>query len=194
MFIRTLDTPNPEVLKFAFEYTINSGEPLTFMIQDAVKSHPLAEALFTISDILSIFIGSDFISIGKKESAEWFLLKPQIVAILMDYTLSGAPIFGETEEDDNTESDDSYSGLDLGDCDLNNPIIKQIVDIIEEKVRPAVAMDGGDIIFRGFKEGVVNVSLHGACNGCPSSTATLKDGMESMLKHYIPEVMEVKAV
>jgi Fe-S cluster biogenesis protein NfuA len=191
MFIRNVETPNPNVLRFIFGFAINTGEPISFVNQIEAKQHPLAEGLFTIGGLVSVFIGNDFISIGKDDSVEWFLIKPPIISILMDYTLSGAPIFGENAnviQNDDTK----YENLDLGNTDLNDPIIKQIVDIIEERVRPAVAMDGGDIVFRGFKDGIVFVSLHGACSGCPSSSVTLKDGVESMLKHYIPSVLEVK--
>ncbi len=189
MFIRTAETPNPNVLRFIFGFVVNSGDTISFVNEIEAKQHPLAEGLFTIGGLVSVFIGNDFISIGKEESVDWSLIKPSIISILLDYTLSGAPIFGENTELPN--DDKKYENLDIGSSDINNPVIKQIIDIIEERVRPAVAMDGGDIIFRGFKDGIVFVSLHGACSGCPSSSVTLKDGVENMLKHYVPSVTEV---
>ena len=189
MFIRTAETPNPNVLRFIFGFVVNSGDTISFVNEIEAKQHPLAEGLFTIGGLVSVFIGNDFISIGKEESVDWSLIKPSIISILLDYTLSGAPIFGENTELPN--DDKKYENLDIGSSDINDPVIKQIIDIIEERVRPAVAMDGGDIIFRGFKDGIVFVSLHGACSGCPSSSVTLKDGVESMLKHYVPSVTEV---
>ena len=189
MFIRTAETPNPNVLRFIFGFVVNSGDTISFVNEIEAKQHPLAEGLFTIGGLVSVFIGNDFISIGKEESVDWSLIKPSIISILLDYTLSGAPIFGENTELPN--DDKKYENLDIGSSDINDPIIKQIIDIIEERVRPAVAMDGGDIIFRGFKDGIVFVSLHGACSGCPSSSVTLKDGVENMLKHYVPSVTEV---
>jgi Fe-S cluster biogenesis protein NfuA len=189
MFIRTAETPNPNVLRFIFGFVVNSGDTISFVNEIEAKQHPLAEGLFTIGGLVSVFIGNDFISIGKEESVDWSLIKPSIISILLDYTLSGAPIFGENTELPN--DDKKYENLDIGSSDINDPVIKQIIDIIEERVRPAVAMDGGDIIFRGFKDGIVFVSLHGACSGCPSSSVTLKDGVENMLKHYVPSVTEV---
>lgn len=189
MFIRTAETPNPNVLRFIFGFVVNSGDTISFVNEIEAKQHPLAEGLFTIGGLVSVFIGNDFISIGKEESVDWSLIKPSIISILLDYTLSGAPIFGENTELPN--DDKRYENLDIGSSDINDPVIKQIIDIIEERVRPAVAMDGGDIIFRGFKDGIVFVSLHGACSGCPSSSVTLKDGVENMLKHYVPSVTEV---
>ncbi len=192
MFIKTEETPNPNVLRFVFGFTINTGETISFVNAIEAKQHPLVEGLFTVGGLISVFIGSDFISIGKDEKIEWFLIKPQIISILMDYTLSGSSIFGENTEI--PSSNDKYANLDLGNTDINDPIVKQIIDIIDDKIRPSVAMDGGDIIFRGFKDGVVFVSMHGACSGCPSSAVTLKDGLENMLKHYVPSVTSVEAI
>jgi len=136
-----------------------------------------------VDNVEAVFLGADFITVTKNPQSEWKLLKPEILMVIMDHLVSGLPIFNDNE---NTCTQINTEGL--------SEIEKQIIEIIETRVRPSVAMDGGDIIYKGFKEGVVYLQLQGACSGCPSSTATLKNGIESMLQHYIPEVQAVEAL
>lgn len=184
MFIQTEETPNPQTLKF-----IPDGEKVlgdktaqfNSQKQAATKS-PLAMQLFAIKGVSSIFFGSDFITITKIDDLDWDKLKPEITGVIMDFFVSGKEImFEKAESEKKSDEEDS-------------DVVKQIKELIEIKVRPAVAMDGGDIIFHSFEDGVVFLELHGACSGCPSSTITLKNGIENMLKHYVPEVEAVEQV
>ena len=148
--------------------------------EEALKS-PLAHKLFEIDGITGIFFGSDFITVSKKDTMEWTVLKPSILGAIMEHFLTHQPLFyGEGPEYTSQEEDD--------------PIVAQIKEILDTRIRPAVAMDGGDIVFDRFEEGTVYVRMQGACSGCPSSSATLKSGIENMLRHYVPEVLEVRAV
>ena len=157
--------------------------------EDAVAS-PLADALFSLGDVTGVFFGSDFISVTAAPGIDWSQLKPQVVAMLLDHFASGAPLFaGGDAAGISVPSEEENIGDDPADAD----IVAQIKDLIETRVRPAVANDGGDIIYRGFRSGIVYLSMQGACSGCPSSTATLKQGIEGLLKHYVPEVTEVRA-
>ena len=182
MFIQTEDTPNPETLKFMpGENVLNSGT-IDFSNKESSKVSPLASRLFEVEGVSRVFLGSDFISVTKASSLDWNTLKPSILTGIMEHYSSGFPVLDNVE--DNV-------------TDINNPedteTIKQIKDLLETRVRPAVAMDGGDITFCSFENGIVTLQMKGACAGCPSSTATLKMGIENMLRHYIPEVTEVKA-
>jgi len=181
MFIQTENTPNPNAIKFLPGCEVNTNEPINYFAGSDVKS-PLARKLFKISGIEGVFFGFDFITITKSEHIEWEYIKPEILMTIMDHYVSGMPTFEETTPFESP----NYDNL--------SEIEKQIVEIIETRVRPAVAMDGGDIIYKGFEDGVVKLQLHGSCSGCPSSSVTLKSGIESMLKHYIPEVESVEAV
>ncbi len=181
MFIQTEDTPNPETLKFMpGENVLNKGTA-DFSTKDSSKTSPLASRLFEVEGVSRVFLGSDFISVTKNTSIDWNALKPSVLTGIMEHYSSGFPALNE---DENTS--------DLNDSE-DTETIKQIKDLLETRVRPAVAMDGGDITFCSFEEGVVTLQMKGACAGCPSSTATLKMGIENMLRHYIPEVTEVKA-
>jgi Fe-S cluster biogenesis protein NfuA len=182
MFIQTEETPNPNALKFYPDQTINEGEPIHYFSREDCGNSELARKLFDIQDIKGVFFGRDFITLTKADNANWDFLKPEALVTIMDYLVVGFPVFNS----DNKKSNIVYDDL--------NEIEKQIVEIIETRVRPAVAQDGGDIVYKGFVEGVVQLELYGSCSGCPSSTVTLKNGIESMLRHYIPEVESVEAV
>jgi len=182
MFIQTEETPNPQVLKFipdGKEVLKSGGEEFKSQKESATKS-PLATQLFEINGVTSVFLGTSFISITKNADLEWEGLKADIQATIMDFFVSGKEVMFEKKESADESQDDE--------------VTKQIKELIEIKVRPAVAMDGGDIVFHEFKEGVVYLELKGACSGCPSSTITLKNGIENMLKHYVPEVESVEQV
>ncbi len=190
MYIETETTPNPAVLKFLPGREVMAGGTRDFAQEEDAAASPLAEALFSLGDVSGVFFGRDFISVTAGEGVSWNDLKPQVVAMLLDHFVSEAPLF----------SGPDASGIvvpaedeDFGDAPEHADIIEQIKELIETRVRPAVANDGGDIIYKGFREGVVYLTMQGACAGCPSSTATLKNGIESLLKHYVPEVTEVRA-
>jgi Fe-S cluster biogenesis protein NfuA len=185
MFIQTEETPNPASLKFIPDGQIvleNGVTEFKNQKQAATKS-PLALQLFEVVGVESIFFGKDFITVTKSEKIEWSKIKTEILATIMDFYVSGKPIMFEQSPKD----------LDEG-GEEDSEIVKQIKELIEIKVRPAVAMDGGDIIYRGFNDGIVQLELRGSCSGCPSSSITLKSGIENMLKHYIPEVIAVEQV
>lgn len=187
MYIQTEETPNPNALKFLpGEQVMPSGTLYIDHKEDAKRS-PLTEILFKIEYVRAVFLGDDFITVTKDPESKWEILKPMILTEIMDFYVQGKSVL-PTAEDKKEPAKIEY--------DENDPLVKQIVELIETRVRPAVAQDGGDIIFRGFNQdsGLVTLELHGACSGCPSSTATLKDGIENMLKHYVPEVQSVEAV
>ncbi|MBT4989425.1 MAG: NifU family protein [Rickettsiales bacterium] len=184
MFIQTFETPNPSTLKFTAGMPIMKKGTAAFAPDDDLSNSPLAQKLFQIDSIQGIFFGSDFIAITKAEDIEWEVLKPEIIASVMDHLVAGLDII--IDKKPNNISNDVKED--------DSEIVKQIKELLEERVRPAVAMDGGDIIFHNFEEGVVYLEMHGACSGCPSSTETLKGGIENMLKHYIPEIVRVEAV
>ncbi len=185
MFIQTEDTPNPNTMKFLPGDTVLGDKTAFFTDKENAARSPLAAALFELVDIRAVFFGSDFITVTKLHEASWEVLKPQILTTIMEHKLSGAPLL--KEEKAAAAKVENYSEDEL-------EIIEQIKELIETRVRPSVAMDGGDIVFHSFKEGIVHLEMHGSCSGCPSSTATLKNGIENMLKHYVPEVIAVEAV
>ena len=185
MFIQTEATPNPATLKFL------PGRPVletgTLDLRDpaeAAKS-PLAERLFDIDGVNGVFFGSDFITVSKSDG-EWPQLKPAILGAIMEHFMSGAPLLSAGETAHATTDDDEF--FEPADAET----VATIKDLIETRVRPAVANDGGDITFRGFKDGVVYLHMKGACSGCPSSTATLRHGIQNLLRHYVPDVVEVR--
>ena len=188
MFITTEQTPNPNTLKFGVGKEVRGDQTPLFFKKDTAgnpkANAPIVEALFKIDDIESVFFGSDFITVGKNDNTEWWIVKPDILGTIMDH--SKEPYVSEVE----TVESRIDAVLDEEQSEVHDKI-KQLLD---EKVRPAVAMDGGDIIFHSFQQGTVYLEMHGSCAGCPSSTATLKKGIESMMKHYIPEVHTVEAV
>lgn len=180
MFIQTEETPNPNALKFLPGREVLESETLFISGRDMAYKSPLAAELFRIEYVKSVFLGQDFITITKTDDARWEILKPMLLTSIMEYIMAGKPLVANQNPNAASENDE--------------PIVKQIKELIETRVRPAVAMDGGDIVFRGFEDGVVLLELHGSCSGCPSSSATLKSGIENMLKHYVPEVVAVEAV
>ncbi|MCB2077426.1 MAG: NifU family protein [Novosphingobium sp.] len=190
MFIETETTPNPATLKFLPGEQVMSGGTREFTSPEEATASPLAEALFSLGDVTGVFFGGEFISVTAAPGVDWSQLKPQVVAMLLDHFASGAPLFaGGDAGAISVPAEDE----DIGDDPADSDIVAQIKELIETRVRPAVANDGGDIIYRGFRSGVVYLSMQGACSGCPSSTATLKQGIEGLLKHYVPEVTEVRA-
>lgn len=189
MLIETETTPNPATLKFLPGQAVMQNGTRDFATPEEAEASPLAEAIFSLGDVEGVFFGRDFISVTKSAGSEWPDLKPHVIAIIMDHYVAQMPLFKPA----------SAGGISvpLEEAPLDDPadadIVDQIKDLIETRVRPAVANDGGDIIYRGFQRGVVYLTLQGACAGCPSSSATLKNGIEQLLKHYVPEVTEVRA-
>ena len=191
MFIETETTPNPATLKFLPGQEVMSAGTRDFRDEDDAAASPLAEALFSLGDVTGVFFGSNFVSVTAGPGSDWSALKPQVVAILLDHFVSQIPLFHAPSAGSIAvpAEDDADYGDDPADAD----VVAQIKELLETRIRPAVANDGGDIAYRGFREGVVYLSMQGACSGCPSSTATLKQGIEGLLKHYVPEVSEVRA-
>jgi len=191
MYIETETTPNPATLKFLPGRQVMAAGTREFTSPEDAEASPLAQALFDLGDVTGVFFGQGFVSVTAAPGAEWSDLKPQVVSILLDHFVSEAPLFagGDASGFSVPLEEDTDYGDDPADAD----IVEQIKDLIETRVRPAVANDGGDIVYRGFRDGVVYLAMQGACSGCPSSSATLKQGIESLLKHYVPEVTEVRA-
>ena len=190
MFIETETTPNPATLKFLPGEAVMLAGTREFASPEDASASPLAEALFDLGDVTGVFFGREFVSVTAAPGASWSALKPQVVTILLDHFVSQAPRFSGGSAGFDVPGEDE-PGIDDDPADAE--VVAQIKDLIETRVRPAVANDGGDIVYRGFREGVVYLKLQGACSGCPSSSATLKQGIESLLKHYVPEVHEVRA-
>ena len=182
MLIETEDTPNPETLKFIPDRIVLKTGTADFSSKEFASVSPLASRLFDIDGVSRVFLATDFISVTKDIQLDWNNLKPLILTGIMEHFSSGLPTINETEDKQSEYINEEDSET-----------IKQIKDLLETRVRPAVAMDGGDITFCSFEAGVVTLQMKGACAGCPSSTATLKMGIENMLRHYIPEVTEVRA-
>ncbi len=191
MFIETETTPNPSTLKFLPGQIVMETGTREFTNEDEAAASPLAESLFSLGDVTGVFYGRDFMSITAGPGVDWANLKPQVVAMLLDHFVSQAPLFAPGSAAEISVPDDAES--DHGDDPADADIVAQIKDILETRIRPAVANDGGDVAYKGFREGVVYLAMQGACSGCPSSSATLKHGIESLIKHYVPEVLEVRA-
>ena len=185
MFIQTEYTPNPQTLKFLPGKVVMEDGTAFFQNLEEGSNSPFAKRLFGIDGVEGVFFGSDFITITKSQSIDWQVMKPLILGSIMDHYNSGEETINKTEINLNTSLESKESDTD---------IVKQIKELLDTRVRPAVAMDGGDIIYDSFKDGIVYLHMQGACSGCPSSTATLKMGIENMLKHYVPEVQEVRPV
>lgn len=183
MFIQTELTPNPAVIKFLPGRAVIERGVAEFKNADEAKRSPLAERLFALDGVDSVFYGRDFISVTKAESQEWDALKPRVLANVMEHFTTDQPLFHG--QDDGNEPSEPIEEDELS---------AQIRELIETRVRPMVAQDGGDIVFERFEEGIAYLQMRGACAGCPSSTMTLKSGIENMLRHYVPEVLEVRAV
>jgi Fe-S cluster biogenesis protein NfuA len=184
MFIQTEPTPNPATLKFLPGRTVLASGTLDMRDPRTAGQSPLAERLFDIPGVSGVFFGADFIAVTKS-SGEWQQLKPAILGSIMEHYMSGAPIVSGEDGADPAESAEFFDAKD-------SETVATIKDLIEARVRPAVANDGGDITFRGFKDGVVYLDMKGACSGCPSSTATLRHGIQNLLRHYLPDVVEVR--
>jgi Fe-S cluster biogenesis protein NfuA len=180
MFIETETTPNPATLKFLPGRTVMEQGTANFADADAATRSPLALRLFGLDGVTQVFFGADFVTVSKTEETSWSELKPAVLGALVEHFTAGGPLLTGAAEPTAEEEDDE--------------VVVQIKELLETRVRPAVAADGGDIIFEAFTDGVVYLQMHGSGSGCPSSTATLKAGIENMLRHYIPEVVEVRAV
>jgi Fe-S cluster biogenesis protein NfuA len=184
MFIQTESTPNPATLKFLPGQTVLDMGTADFPNAEAAEKSPLAKRIFAAGDVAGVFFGNDFVTVTKTDGAEWDHIKPAILGAIMEHYQSGAPVIeGEQAASGHAE----HSGED-------SDIVAQIKELLDTRVRPAVAQDGGDITFHGFDRGIVYLHMQGACAGCPSSTLTLKMGIENLLRHYIPEVLEVRPV
>ena len=184
MFIQTESTPNPATLKFLPGQTVMEQRTADFPNENSASSSPLAKRLFSLKGVTGVFLGIDFITVTKPDEIDWEHIKPSILGAIMDHFQSGAPII-EGEQSGSVHAE--HSGEDT-------EIVGQIKELLDSRVRPAVAQDGGDITFHGFERGIVYLQMQGACAGCPSSTMTLKMGIENLLRHYIPEVTEVRPV
>ncbi|UTD27165.1 NifU family protein [Bradyrhizobium sp. WD16] len=182
MFIQTEATPNPATLKFLPGRNVLGQGAMEFLDRDAAARSPLAARLFEVPGITAVFFGSDFVAVTKGEN-DWLHLKPAVLGAIMEHYMSGEPLLSDGEAA--ADADEFFSEADA-------ETVAIIKDLIETRVRPAVANDGGDITFRGFKEGIVYLDMRGACSGCPSSTATLKHGIQNLLRHFVPDVIEVR--
>ncbi len=190
MFIQTEATPNPATLKFLPGKTVLSGGPADYRTPDDATGSPLAASLFQIPGVTGVFLGDDFITVTKEERGEqgfdWTHMKPAILGAIMEHYASGRPVVEEVSQA--ATEDEEFFG------EADGQIVDTIKELLDTRVRPAVSQDGGDITFRGYKDGIVYLYMRGACAGCPSSTATLKYGIQNLLQHFIPEVREVEAV
>jgi len=187
MFIQTEQTPNPATLKFLPGCTVIEKGTANFPERGAaaVTRSPLAERLFELPEVTGVFLGTDFITVTKTGDSDWFRLKPAVLAAVMEHFTAGRPVvIGESPADE----------ISAGASEDDDEVVSQIKELLETRVRPAVAMDGGDITFEDYEDGIVYLHMQGSCSGCPSSTATLKAGIENMLRHYIPEIVEVRAI
>ncbi len=187
MFIETQATPNPATVKFLPGRAVMAEGTVDFETPEAGEASPLASALFALGDVAGVFFGSDFVSVTRAPGGmEWHELKPVVLGVIVDHFASGAPLM-------NADAATGSSPV-IDDAPEDAEIVAQIEELLDSRIRPAVAGDGGDIVYRGFREGIVYLQMQGACSGCPSSTATLKNGIENLLKYYVPEVQEVRAV
>jgi len=184
MFIQTETTPNPATLKFLpGREVLAAGSADIATADDAAARSPLAAKLFGVAGVSGVFLGSDFVTITKTDDTDWHLMKPALLGAIMEHFTSGAPALVEGGE----TAHGAASGED-------SELVQQIIELLDTRVRPSVAQDGGDILFHKYEDGIVYLTMQGSCSGCPSSTATLKMGIENMLRHYIPEIVEVRAV
>ncbi len=183
MFIETEGTPNPATLKFLPGRDVMGAGTADFAGPDLAARSPLATALFALPGVARVFFGGDFVTVTKNDLSDWQALRPQVLGVLMEHFVAGRPIV----DSDGADADEDVDPAD-------REIVDQIKELLDTRVRPAVASDGGDIVFRGYREGVVRLHMQGACSGCPSSSATLKHGIENMLRHYVPEVTSVEQV
>jgi Fe-S cluster biogenesis protein NfuA len=183
LFIQTEQTPNPSTLKFLPGRVVMDKGTLDFASADTAGTSPLAKRLFAIEGVERVFLGSDFVTVSKAADKDWQILKPSILGGIMEHYTSGDPVVAASSE----------AGGETAAAADDDEVVAQIKELLDTRVRPAVAQDGGDIVFQDFRDGVVYLHMQGSCSGCPSSTATLKMGIENLLKHYVPEVVEVQA-
>jgi Fe-S cluster biogenesis protein NfuA len=184
MFIETEGTPNPATLKFLPGLPVMGAGTADFAHPAAAGRSPLATALFELPGVARVFLGGDFVTVTKADGTDWQALKPQVLGVIMEHFVAGRPVM-EGAADAAHEEEIAPE---------DQEIVDQIKELLDTRVRPAVASDGGDIVFRGYRDGVVRLHMQGACSGCPSSAATLKHGIENMLRHYVPEVLAVEQV
>lgn len=185
MFIETEGTPNPATLKFLPGQAVVESGTADFSSSASAGRSPLASAIFALDGVARVFLGADFITVTKSDETSWTALKPQVLGVIVDHYVAGRPAIEAGEAD--AELEEEIAPAD-------REIVDQIKELLDTRVRPAVAGDGGDIVFRGYRDGVVRLHMQGACSGCPSSRATLKHGIENMLRHYVPEVVAVEQV
>ena len=190
MLIRTEQTPNPATRKFLPGQTVMDSGVRDFADEDSAQASPLAAALFASGMVEGVFFGRDFISVTAAPAVSWSDLEPLVLETLLDHFVSGAPLFAPGTASGIHVADDAGIEESAEDAD----IIEQIKELIETRVRPAVAQDGGDIVYKGYRDGRLYLSMHGACSGCPSSSVTLKRGIEGLIRHYVPEVESVEAI
>ena len=183
MFIETEGTPNPATLKFLPGRDVMGAATADFASASAAEHSPLAASLFQLPGVARVFLGGDFITVTKSDLADWAELRPEVLGAIMEHFVSGRPV--TLQASDTMDEDVAPEDWE---------IVEQIKELLDSRVRPAVASDGGDIVFRGYRDGVVMLHMQGACSGCPSSSATLKHGIENMLRHYVPEVISVQQV
>jgi Fe-S cluster biogenesis protein NfuA len=184
MFIETEGTPNPATLKFLPGIAVMQAGTADFATRDSAQRSPLAQGLFALPGVARVFLGGDFITVTKTDAESWQALKPQVLGAIMEHFVAGRPVLeGEAAAGDEEEI-----------APEDQEVVDQIKELLDTRVRPAVASDGGDIVFRGYRDGIVRLHMQGACSGCPSSRATLKHGIENMLRHYVPEVVGVEQV
>ena len=182
MFIQTEETPNPETLKFLPGRVVMEQGTASYLALSECSNSPLARRILEIPGVLGVFFGADFVTITKAANRDWYVIKPPVLGVMMEHFVANLPVVMDSD------------AVEAPQYDETDPLIIQIRELIDTRVRPTVAQDGGDITFQGFEEGVVYLKMQGACAGCPSSSATLKSGIENMLKYYVPEVLEVRAV
>ena len=180
MFIQTEQTPNPSTLKFLPGRVVMEKGTMDFAAADAASPSPLATRLFAVEGVERVFLGADFVTVTKAADRDWQVMKPSILGGIMEHYTSGEPVIADAAEAEAASVED-------------DAVVAQIKDLLDTRIRPAVAQDGGDIVFQDFRDGIVYLHMQGSCSGCPSSTATLKMGIENLLKHYVPEVVEVQA-
>ena len=185
MFIQTEPTPNPNAIKFIPGFDVVAQGSYDFRNAESADKAPLVQRLFKLNGVEGVYLAREFISVTKNDDVPWDTLKPRVLAAIMDHATSGLPVLDAALESAASQAADPHGESD---------VIMQIRDILDTRIRPAVAMDGGDIVFDRFEDGIVFLEMRGACSGCPSSSATLKNGVESMLRHFIPEVLEVRSV
>jgi len=186
MFIQVEPTPNPLTLKFLPGRTVTKGGTIFYQNESEASNSPFAKRMFAVDGVKSVFFGNDFITITKLEDLDWQVLKPMVLGAITDHY--------DSDEETTIETPDQKKSEELNENQEDSDIVKQIKELLDTRVRPAVAMDGGDIVYKKFEKGIVYLHMQGACSGCPSSTATLKGGIENMLKHYIPEVKEIRPI